>query len=207
MRKQKKRHRICENTLKKKCTKKKINKKDPFWYNYTGDKYLVRLTVRLGVQLPTCVIWYFATYKDIYKETGFIFGAIGSFIVGLTVIAQTYVSQEPDHGLYMLYFFMIYLFVRIPFVYAFFTTWALYVIFVGAMNDAIHKTKILGAQQNYQLSVIYLTISNVLLTIAAYSLGIYFVFCDCFCLFFGFFVFFTFICWRKIAFCCVRVCL
>lgn len=100
------------------------------------------------------------------------FGGICASIIAICILLQTIVSQDPDHGLYMLYFFIIYLFVGLPFFFAFVINWLTYVIFLVSMLVIINDYSAVGhfGSQSFKLSALYLTVTNFLLTIAAYSL-------------------------------------
>eukprot|EP01083_Nonionella_stella_P028914 79686_1 len=171
---------------------------DAFAYQYTGAIWLWRSIIRGGIQLPISFIWFGVSWrKEIYRKSGhndrtkavdtwyesqrrcfllsweyWIVGTLSASIVAVCFLAQTMLSREPDHGVYMLYYFMIYLFVGIPFFFAFLITWSMYLIFVVSMYtlSVVSGDYFDTEASSFQLSAVYLFLTNTLLTVAAYSL-------------------------------------
>mmetsp|Transcript_13629 Transcript_13629/g.20572 ORF Transcript_13629/g.20572 Transcript_13629/m.20572 type:complete len:330 (+) Transcript_13629:1-990(+) len=89
------------------------------------------------------------------------------------MLVQTILAQRADHGLYMLYSFMIYLFAGIPFAFSLAITWSTYVVFIVSlytMTQLEAEVTYGDGGQTLQLSALYLFITNGLLTIASYTL-------------------------------------
>ncbi|ETO29754.1 hypothetical protein RFI_07365 [Reticulomyxa filosa] len=165
-------------------------------YRWYSKKYMYRNIVRFVFMVPVAICWYVytrnmcgrskgdertSTKKNLYwqrsdktivdyeawKHAPERIATLASYLIGISILLQTIVSQEPDQEVYMLYFFMVYLFFGIPFAFACLMTWSLVILFIVCMwavlvNDAY-------AIQTLQFSSVYLCMSNALLTIAAYS--------------------------------------
>ena len=153
------------------------------------------------IQLPIAIGWFVLTFRKERRYRGggiatgqqnavdswyekrrcfllsveyWIIGSISSAVVAACFLCQTILSKEPDHGVYMLLYFVIYLFVGIPFFFSFLITWSTYIIFLISMYSLSSIDGYIqsenGQNQSFQLSAVYLFLTNMLLTIAAYSL-------------------------------------
>eukprot|EP01084_Bolivina_argentea_P060577 110670_1 len=170
-------------------------------YQYTGDVFFWRSIIRGAIQLPLSLGWFIFTFRKerpgahqqrmknarqnaidtwyeqrrccLFKIEYWIIGCISASIIAMCILCQTILSREPDHGIYMLYFFMIYLFVGIPFFFAFLITWSTYFIFLISLYSLYLNDNAYFSDEYYnlfQLSIVYLCLTNILLTVAAYSL-------------------------------------
>ena len=143
------------------------------WFIFTFRKERYRGSHTTGVQ-KAVDSWYEQRRCCLFKLEYWIVGSVSASIVAISFLIQTILSREPDHGVYMILYFLIYLFVGIPFFFAFLITWSSYIIFIIAMYslssiDGYIQSET-GQNVSFQLSAVYLFMTNVLLTIAAYSL-------------------------------------
>ena len=154
---------------------------------------LWRNIIRGAIQIPISAGWLAFTFKkqrtsdnqqiqSWYKKQQcfllqldyWIIGVFCAAVNALSLLILTILSKEPEHGLYMLYFFVIYLFVGIPFFFAFLITWITYFGFLASMFSLLTTEVIVHDEstgsQSFQLSAVYLLATNLLLSISAYSL-------------------------------------
>ena len=174
--------------------------------------YKWRSIIRASVQLPVSIgwlIWIMATrnqtkslnFSSINQQQinewnrkrklidDYAIGVVCSFLIGLSILFQTIISAEPDHGVYMLYFFVVFLFIGIPYFFACVITWGLclcfavsmYIVLTNIVDNATTSSSSVNSDSllfnvghwgstSFPLSIVYLTFTNLLLSIAAYSL-------------------------------------
>jgi len=172
---------------------------DRIAYQYEGDVFLWRSIIRGVIQLPVAIGWFIFTFrKERFRGTGdiihsavddwyqqrrcflfkmdyWIVGCFSASVIIVCMLLQTILSHEPDHGIYMLYSFMLYLFVGLPFFISFIITWCTYLAFLVSLyiisaTDGAEGINQTNSNQSFLLSAVYLGLTDVLLTIAAYSL-------------------------------------
>mmetsp|Transcript_70225 Transcript_70225/g.86164 ORF Transcript_70225/g.86164 Transcript_70225/m.86164 type:complete len:563 (-) Transcript_70225:25-1713(-) len=111
----------------------------------------------------------FICYTEYYK-----IATICSFLIGISTLCQTIISKQPVSALYMMYFFIVFLFIGIPFAFALIISWIIFIGFCGAMFvvkfEDIYYTNGYLTDSDLSLVFIYLSLTLILLTLSSYSL-------------------------------------
>jgi len=125
--------------------------------------------LQYGVQAPILVIWISLSFRKVWYPLNFQFvTAVGTFALGIANVAQSVVGREPDHGPHMLYFFIVYMFLRLRFVFAAAVCWVLMASFILAVGIWV------PAYDRLVLASGYMALSNACLMFASYVLEYYY---------------------------------
>jgi len=123
-----------------------------------------RKIIFCGIQCPILFIWLLATFRPFYLENLTWLPSIFVFVIGGFMMASTVIGKEPDTAIYMCYLFMVWLFMRIPFMSACIVTSIMFVIFV-IVTIAF---KLYDDMENSTTEVLYLITTNICLMYAAH---------------------------------------
>ena len=153
-----------------------------FHYDSMQQIYIVESMVPACIQLTILSLWLAFTFRTerkarnqaidswyeqqkcfLLKSEYWTVACCSATIIAMCILCQTILSREADHGVYMLYYFIIYLFVGIPFFFAFLITWSTYLVFLFSMFY-LSWTQTDYLLEGFQLSAIYLFVTNILLT-------------------------------------------
>ncbi len=84
---------------------------------YDSDQLTAVYSIRYAGIEPMCVAMFAFTLFPRYERYRQLVTAGWVLCVGVFLISISYVSRTPNHGVYMVYFFMVYLFVGLRYLY------------------------------------------------------------------------------------------
>jgi len=116
------------------------------------------------IQCPILIIWLWATFSKVYLENLTWLPSVFVFTIAGFMMLATVIGGTPDSAIYMIYLFIVWLFIRIPFWSALLVTSIMVVIYVVV----ILVTDLYASLEEELVEILYLFTTNVCLMYAAH---------------------------------------